>query len=99
MLRRIEPYWYPIFLVLALAGGLFAYHLATGNTPPRAAITLFGFPIYWYGIWIVTGIALGAWVVARVVSGVSAGWLCARGVHSTSSFFFFFFKQNTAYET
>lgn len=68
MLRRIEPYWYPIFLVLALAGGLFAYHLATGNTPPRAAITLFGFPIYWYGIWIVTGIALGAWVVARLAT-------------------------------
>ncbi len=68
MSRRIEPYWYPIFLVLALAGGLFAYHLATGNTPPRAALTLFGFPIYWYGIWIVTGIALGAWVVARLAT-------------------------------
>ena len=68
MSRRIEPYWYAIILVLALAGGLFAYHLATGNTPPRAAIILFGFPIYWYGIWIVTGIALGAWVVARLAT-------------------------------
>ncbi|MCA9868377.1 MAG: prolipoprotein diacylglyceryl transferase [Anaerolineae bacterium] len=68
MSRRIEPYWYAIIPVLALAGGLFAYHLATGNTPPRAAITLFGFPIYWYGIWIVTGIALGAWVVARLAT-------------------------------
>ncbi|MCO5181431.1 MAG: prolipoprotein diacylglyceryl transferase [Candidatus Promineofilum sp.] len=68
MSRRIEPYWYAIIPVLVLAGGLFAYHLATGNTPPRAAITLFGFPIYWYGIWIVTGIALGAWVVARLAT-------------------------------
>ncbi len=68
MLRRIEPYWYAIILVLALAGGLFAYHLATGDTPPRAAIILFGFPIYWYGIWIVTGIALGSWVVARLAT-------------------------------
>ncbi|MBP6015837.1 MAG: prolipoprotein diacylglyceryl transferase [Candidatus Promineofilum sp.] len=68
MSRRIEPYWYAIILVLALAGGLFAYHLTTGNTPPRAAINLFGFPIYWYGIWIVTGIALGAWVVARLAT-------------------------------
>lgn len=68
MSRRIEPYWYAIILVLALAGGLFAYHLATGDTPPRAAIILFGFPIYWYGIWIVTGIALGSWVVARLAT-------------------------------
>ncbi len=68
MTRRVEPYWYPIILVLALAAGLFGYHLATDITPPRAAINIFGFPIYWYGIWIVTGIALGAWVVSRLAA-------------------------------
>jgi phosphatidylglycerol:prolipoprotein diacylglycerol transferase len=66
--RRIEPYWYVIALILALAGGLYAYHLATGVTPPRAAVTILGVPIYWYGIWIVTGVALGAWVVARLAA-------------------------------
>ena len=66
MLRRIEPYWYAIGLVLAAAAAVFGYHLATGVTPPRAAVSPFGVPIYWYGIWIVTGVALGAWVVARL---------------------------------
>src|SRR5690606_19103978 len=69
VIRRIEPYWYAIVLVLALAAGLFIYHLATGITPPRAAVNILGFPIYWYGIWIVTGIGLGAWVVARLATG------------------------------
>lgn len=68
MTRRIEPYWYPITLILLVAAGLFGYHLATGFTPPRAAVNLFGFPIYWYGIWIVTGIALGTWVVSRLAT-------------------------------
>ncbi len=68
MTRRIEPYWYPIALILLVAAGLFGYHLATGVTPPRAAVNLFGLPIYWYGIWIVVGVALGAWVVARLAA-------------------------------
>lgn len=68
MSRRIEPYWYIIVLILALAGGLYVYHLATGVTPPRAAFSILGVPVYWYGIWIVTGVALGAWVVARVAA-------------------------------
>lgn len=67
--RRIEPYWFVIIAVLAVAAGLFIYHLATRFTPPRAAFTVFGFSIYWYGIWIVTGIALGAWVAARLAEG------------------------------
>lgn len=68
MSRRIEPYWYVIVLILALAGGLYVYHLATGLTPPRAAFSILGVPVYWYGIWIVTGVALGAWVVARLAA-------------------------------
>lgn len=68
MSRRIEPYWYAIGLVLAAAAVLYGYHLATGFTPPRAAVVIFGFPIYWYGVWIITGIALGSWVVARLAA-------------------------------
>jgi phosphatidylglycerol:prolipoprotein diacylglycerol transferase len=66
--RRIEPYWYAIGLVLAIAAGLYAYHLATGVTPPRAAFSILGFSVYWYGVWIVTGVALGAWVVSRLAA-------------------------------
>jgi phosphatidylglycerol:prolipoprotein diacylglycerol transferase len=67
--RRVEPFWYPISLILVATAVLFGYHLATDFTPPRAAIEIFGFPIYWYGIWIVTGVGLGAWVVS---------WLAAQ---------------------
>jgi phosphatidylglycerol:prolipoprotein diacylglycerol transferase len=64
--RRIEPYWYAIALIGLGVAAVFGYHLATGVTPPRAAITILGFPIYWYGIWIIVGVGLGAWVVARL---------------------------------
>ncbi len=68
MARRVEPYWYAIALVGIVAAALFVAHLATGFMPPRAALDIFGFPIYWYGIWIITGVALGAWVVARLAA-------------------------------
>jgi phosphatidylglycerol---prolipoprotein diacylglyceryl transferase len=68
-LKRIEPYWYAIGLFLVVAGVLFIYHLATGNTPPRAAVTILGFDVYWYGLWIMAGVALGAWVSARLAAG------------------------------
>lgn len=55
-----------------IASIVFLYHLATGRTPNRVAITLGGFAIYWYGISIITGIALGAYVVSRLAN--------ARGV-------------------
>jgi len=66
--RRIEPYWLAIALVLALAAALYGYHLATGVTPPRAAVTILGFSLYWYALWIITGIGLGAWVVSRLAT-------------------------------
>jgi phosphatidylglycerol:prolipoprotein diacylglycerol transferase len=66
VLRRIEPYWYAIGAVFAVAAALFARHLLTGAMPPRAAFTLLGLPIYWYAIWIIAGIALGTWVVSRL---------------------------------
>lgn len=65
-MRRLEPYWYPIILLLCLGYGLYVYHLLTGYTPPRAALNIFGFEVYWYGIWIVAGITVGAIVVTRL---------------------------------
>jgi phosphatidylglycerol:prolipoprotein diacylglycerol transferase len=47
---------------------LYGYHLLTGNTPSRVAFTIpiFGLEIYWYGLIITAGIALGAFVVSRL---------------------------------
>jgi phosphatidylglycerol:prolipoprotein diacylglycerol transferase len=66
--RRLEPYWYALILIAAAAAILYGYHLATGFTPPRAAFALLGLPVYWYGIWIITGVAMGAWVVSRLAA-------------------------------
>lgn len=67
-MRRLEPYWYALLLIVAAAAVLYGYHLATGYTPPRVAFAPLGLPIYWYGIWIVTGVAMGAWVVSRLAA-------------------------------
>ena len=65
--RNIEIYWILIALFLAIMGGLYVYHLITGQTPNRVAFSLgAGFEVYWYGICIVGGIALGAYVVSRL---------------------------------
>lgn len=66
--RRIAPYWFVIVALLLITTGIYVYHLLTGVTPDRAAIHIeaLDFDIYWYGIWIVGGIALGCWVVASL---------------------------------
>jgi phosphatidylglycerol:prolipoprotein diacylglycerol transferase len=65
--RKVEIYWILIGLFLAIAAGLYIYHLITGQTPDRVAFSFgSGFEIYWYGICIVGGIALGAYVVSRL---------------------------------
>ncbi len=48
---------------------LFGYHLLTGITPDRVFYQFkpLEFNIYWYGICIVGGIALGSYVVSRLV--------------------------------
>jgi len=65
---RPAAYWYVIALMWAGLGVLYLYHLATGITPSRTAVSLnilgFDLDVYWYGILIVTGIGLGCWVVA-----------------------------------
>ena len=67
---RIEPYWYVI--VILIVGGAFVLinHLLTGQTPNRVAIhiAVFDFDIFWYGIFIVGGIALGTLVTSRLAA-------------------------------
>ena len=67
---RIEPYWIAIALFVLLAAALFLYHLLSGTTPSRVAIHIeaLDFDVFWYGIWIVSGIALGCWVVAALAA-------------------------------
>lgn len=66
--RRIglESYWYFIFLGLLFAAILFLNHLRTGQTPAATAFTIpvLNLPIFWYGVCIVSGIMLGAYVVS-----------------------------------
>ena len=66
--RRIEPYWYVIAVIVVILTAVFANHLVTGRTPSRIAIQIeiFDFNVFWYGIFIVSGIALGSWVTARL---------------------------------
>ncbi len=66
--RKVEIYWIIIAVFLTIVGGLYIYHLITGQTPDRVALSLGGFEIYWYGICIVGGIALGAYVVSRLAA-------------------------------
>ena len=65
---QIAPYWYVIVFLLLVTAAIYIYHLVTGNTPSRVAIRIeaLNFDIFWYGIWIVGGIALGSWVVASL---------------------------------
>jgi len=62
--REIEPYWYVIVAFLVATLALFAYHVITGFVPDRVAVSVLDFQIYWYGIIITFGIALGAYVVS-----------------------------------
>ena len=63
---KIESYWLIIVLWAVGLAVLFGYHLATYQMPPATAVSLFGLPVYWYGILIVGGIGLGAYVVSRL---------------------------------
>ncbi|MFQ5399342.1 MAG: prolipoprotein diacylglyceryl transferase [Anaerolineae bacterium] len=64
----IELYWYLITLLLLLAAVLYLNHLRTGVTPSRVFIHIsaLNFDIFWYGLCIVGGIALGSYVVSHL---------------------------------
>lgn len=66
--RRLPLYWYLILLYLVASSILYLVHLVTGFIPDRVAFSLafLGFDIYWYGIIITAGMALGAYVVSRL---------------------------------
>lgn len=68
LLRRpkIELYWIIIAVWAAALAVLFGYHLWTNKMPSSEAFSLLGLPVYWYGILIVGGIGLGAFVVSRL---------------------------------
>lgn len=82
--RRIEPYWYLIAVMLALGAGLFIYHQVTDLTPDRVAfrISIFNFDVFWYGVIIVTGIALGTYVTSKVAAN-RADWVFQKHVPSS----------------
>ena len=63
---KIEPFW---IIILAWSLGmlvLFGYHLWTRQMPAAEAFYLLDLPVYWYGILIVSGIGLGAYVISRL---------------------------------
>lgn len=64
----IKPYWYLIVGLLLIVGVIFVNHLVTGWMPQATAVSIGGFSIFWYGIFIVGGIALGAYVVADLAT-------------------------------
>ncbi|VAW42061.1 Prolipoprotein diacylglyceryl transferase [hydrothermal vent metagenome] len=68
LLRHPKIEWYWIVMGLWLVGlvALFGWHLWTGNMPSAAAFSIAGLSVYWYGILIVSGIALGATIVSRL---------------------------------
>ncbi|MCB8928290.1 MAG: prolipoprotein diacylglyceryl transferase [Ardenticatenaceae bacterium] len=68
LLRRpkIEFYWIAIVVWSVALAMLFGYHLWTDQMPSATAVSIFGLPVYWYGIIIVAGIALGAIIVSRL---------------------------------
>jgi phosphatidylglycerol:prolipoprotein diacylglycerol transferase len=76
-LAGIEPYWYLIGPLLLVTAVLFITHLITGQTPGRVAISIpaLNFDVYWYGIWIVGGMALSAFVVSRLAQSRGAALL------------------------
>lgn len=66
--RGPRAYWILIILFGVGALALYLYHLATGYTPDRVAFSIeaLNLDVYWYGIIITAGIALGAYVVAEL---------------------------------
>ncbi len=65
-MKRLEPYWYIVIAFVVVSAVLLILHWATGTTPSRVAFSVFGLDVYWYGIWIITGIGVGAYTVSRL---------------------------------
>ncbi len=68
LLRRpsVELYWILIGVWAIALAVLFIAHLWVGYMPKPSPFSILGLPVYWYGIIIVSGMALGAWIVSRL---------------------------------
>ena len=66
--KALDGYWFVIIGVWVITAVIFIIHLQSGYTPPAAAFTIpiLNLPVYWYGIWIVGGISLGAVVISQL---------------------------------
>ncbi|KAA3653648.1 MAG: prolipoprotein diacylglyceryl transferase [Chloroflexi bacterium] len=66
--KLVDGYWYVIGGVFVGTAVLFIVHLQTGYMPPSEAFTIpiLNLPVYWYGIWIVGGISLGAYIITQL---------------------------------
>ncbi len=67
---RREPFWLPIFFLFVAGLVLYGAHLIAGYTPARVLLTIapLQLDLYWYGFIIMSGIALGSWVVSVLVA-------------------------------
>lgn len=63
---RVALYWIVIGVWAMALAVLFIAHLWTGYMPKPSPFAILGLPVYWYGIIIVSGMALGAWIVSRL---------------------------------
>lgn len=63
---KVEWFWLVTAVGALALAILFIYHLWTGQMPAAEAFFVLGLSVYWYGIIIVGGIALGAIVVSRL---------------------------------
>lgn len=70
MFAKLKPHfiWFLLSAVGVAFAVLYLVHLFTGYAPPRAAFTMpvLNLPVYWYGICIVGGVALGTALIARL---------------------------------
>lgn len=66
--KSFDGYWFVIAGLVVVTAVIFIIHLQTGFTPPAEAFTIpiLNLPVYWYGIWIVGGISLGAYIVSQL---------------------------------
>ncbi|MCP5099140.1 MAG: prolipoprotein diacylglyceryl transferase [Chloroflexi bacterium] len=63
-----DAYWLVIGALLIIVTVLLLLHLNTGFAPSSKAFTIpvLNLPVYWYGIWIVGSVALGAYVISKL---------------------------------
>ena len=65
---RPAPYWVAIAVFWLLSTALYVVHLFAGFMPDRVLfrLPLLELDVYWYGFLIMSGIALGSWVVSAL---------------------------------